>query len=163
VVARLALVATALAVSAAGAACGGDGGGGGEALTHEEFVARATEICSANDHRVVTIAQRLSGDAGVAFEPTAEQVAGFVASTIPEFRRMFDELADLRPPEPDRQAFRDLLDEGRSALRRVDKMADSLALPLTGELGEAFAPFNRAAVALGLTACGENEEGGGTP
>ena len=159
-VARLALVAAALAVSA-GAACGGDGSGGGEALSHEEFVARATEICSANDQRVVTIAQRLSGDAGVAFEPTAEQIAGFVASTIPEFRRMFDELGDLRPPEPDRQAFRDLLDEGRSALRRVDKLADTLALPLTGELGDAFAPFNRAAVALGLTACGENEEGGG--
>ena len=84
-----------------------------------------------------------------------------MASTIPEFRRMFDELADLRPPETDRQAFRDLLDEGRSALRRVDKLADTLALPLTGELGDAFAPFNRAAVALGLTACGENEEGGG--
>jgi hypothetical protein len=161
VVARFALAA-ALVVSAAGAACGGDSGGG-EALSHEEFVARATDICSANDQRVVTIAQRLSGDAGVAFEPTAEQVAGFVASTIPEFRRMFDELADLRPPETDRQAFRDLLDEGRSALRRVDKLADTLALPLTGELGDAFAPFNRAAVALGLTACGENEEGGGTP
>src|SRR5688572_30622102 len=63
VVARLALVAAALTVSA-GAACSGDGRGG-EALTHEEFVARATEICSANDQRVVTIAQRLSGDAGV--------------------------------------------------------------------------------------------------
>ena len=161
-VARLALVAAALVVSA-GAACGGGGSGGGEALTHEEFVARATEICSANDQRVVTIAQRLSGDAGVAFEPTAEQIAGFVASTIPEFRRMFDELADLRPPESDRQAFGDLLDEGRSALRQVDKLADELALPLTGELGDAFAPFNQAAVALGLTACGENEEGGGTP
>ena len=161
-VARFALVAAALVVSAAGAACGGDGGGG-EALTREEFVARATEICSANDQRVVTIAQRLSGDAGVAFDPTAEQVADFVASTIPEFRRMFDELADLRPPEADRPAFRDLLDEGRSALRRVDKLADTLALPLTGDLGDAFAPFNRAAVALGLTACGENEEGGGTP
>ena len=103
----------------------------------------------------------LSGYGGIAFEPTAEQVAEFVASTIPEFRRMFDELADLRPPEADRQAFRDLLDEGRSALRRVDQLADALALPLSRELGDAFAPFNRAAVALGLTACGENEEGGG--
>jgi len=148
------------ALAFGGVACGGDDDdGGGEALTHEQFVAQGNAICKARDDRVNAKAEATVKERS-GIEPTATDISKFLTASIPEVRRMFDELSELDPPEADRQAFADLVDQGRDALNKLEEIKDGPDV-LERLREDVFATFNRGASRLGLTACDPEGEGGG--
>ena len=100
----LAGLLAALALIAAG--CGGDDEG--EALTKEEFIAQADEICATGDEEISASADEEFGD--LKEEPPAEEQEAFLSEVVaPNYESQLAEIRELNPPEEDAEEVEALL------------------------------------------------------
>ena len=100
----LAALLAALALIAAG--CGGDDEG--EALTKEEFITQADEICAAGDEEITATADEQFGE--LKEEPPVEEQEAFLTDVVaPNYEDQLAQIRELNPPEEDAEQVDELL------------------------------------------------------
>lgn len=100
----LAALLAALALIAAG--CGGDDEG--EALTKEEFITQADEICAAGDEEITATADEQFGE--LEEEPPVEEQEAFLTDVVaPNYEDQLAQIRELNPPEEDAEQVDELL------------------------------------------------------
>jgi hypothetical protein len=152
------LLALALAMGLIAAGCGdddgddGDGnGGGGEALTKQEFITQADQICSEEDAKLDAAAEDVFG--GSNQPPSAAEQEQFAADTvIPNVRSQIDQIDELEPPEGDEDQIQAIVDSAREDLD-AGEQDPSLFTDQGGE--EPLAEASRLAQQYGMKVCGE--------
>ena len=99
----LAALLAALALIAAG--CGDDEG---EALTKEEFITQADEICAAGDEEITATADEQFGE--LKEEPPVEEQEAFLTDVVaPNYEDQLAQIRELNPPEEDAEQVDELL------------------------------------------------------
>jgi hypothetical protein len=103
----------AITVAAFGlAACGG---GDQKAISKDEYLKRAQEVCKKGNADLQKASSSAFPDLKPGEKPTDEQIAGFVRKTVvPEIRKQVKALRELPPPQ------------GKDAKDKVDKIYDAL-------------------------------------
>ncbi len=143
----LALAAAIGAVAVAG--CGDDDDEtttAAEALTEEEFVSQANEICAAGDEDIDQVANETFGGG----QPSRAELEDFVGDTVvPSIQEQIDSISALSAPEEIADDVNTFLDDAETALAEVE--ADPVQI-IGGDEGP-FGDVNRQAEALGLTRC----------
>jgi hypothetical protein len=141
---RAAALLAGLALLVAIAGCGDDGDGDGEALTREELIEQADEICSTGDAQIDSEAREFSQD-------NFEDIEGLVREiVVPGLEDEISQLRELEPPpelEQDYTAFVDTLERGTDELQ---------ANPEEFQLGGAYKTIRDArqqAESIGMTGC----------
>jgi hypothetical protein len=143
------LLAGLLATGLIAAGCGGDdddddGGDGGEALSKEEFVSQANQICTDGNAEVETAATETFQNG----QPTPEEEEAFVTDTVlPSVQGQIDQIRALGIPEGDEDEVNGFLDEAEAIVDEAE------ADPQTFFQGDPFAEVNDDLTAYGLTAC----------
>jgi hypothetical protein len=151
------LLAAGVALVVAG--CGGDdetstaattssavAGTTGTALTKEEFVAQANEICKQGGK---AIDQALAGVV-TGQKPTAAELEQAALILVPGVQAQIDAVRALPVPEGDEETIGTFLDESQSALDQLEADPSLLA---TSDEESPFAESNRLATEYGLTEC----------
>jgi hypothetical protein len=80
---------------------GGNGGGGGEALSQDELVSKANQICREGSEKINTKAQEVQSKIQEADSAEEQQkvVADVLEDTDKEYDPYLDQLHDLTPPD----------------------------------------------------------------
>jgi hypothetical protein len=80
---------------------GGNGGGGGEALSQDELVSKANQICREGSEKINTKAQEVQSKIQEADSAEEQQkvVADVLEDTAKEYDPYLDQLHDLTPPD----------------------------------------------------------------
>ena len=116
------------------------------ALSKGEFVKQATSICEKRGAEKDTAVQQglaqLNGST-----PSTHDLEGLADLAIPAYRKMADELAELRPPVSDTRAVDAFLRRLQTAVKTIEKSPARLVH------GEPFTSANGAAKAYGLDGC----------
>lgn len=146
---RAGLIAIAAAVALGVAGCGGDDDEStttaAEALTKEEFITQADQICADGDAAIEEAGAELGQGS------SEEDVAAFVEETvIPNIQDQRDQIAALGIPEGDEGETEELIAELDSAIAEAE--ADPSVLLGSGD---PFAEVNQMAQEYGLSACGD--------
>ncbi len=129
--------------------CGG--GGDEEALSEEELVRRANEICATHAQAIEEAARARFGASREV--PTADEIENLAEETvIPELDRMLDELENLNPPDDERQEFEDFIEETRTALDDEIKQDPSSILSEQAQ-SDPFIEANESARDFGASEC----------
>jgi hypothetical protein len=89
------IIATALAFTGCG---GGDGNGGSQALTREQFIAKANAICAEARGHTARFSQDFPGQ-----NATPQQAQQFFKKVAPFSEQAADKIAALAPPAGDEQ------------------------------------------------------------
>lgn len=101
----LAALLAALALIAAG--CGGSDDAD-EALTKEEFITQADEICAAGDEEITATANEEFGE--LKEEPPVSEQEAFLADVVaPNYEDQLAQIRELNPPEEDAEQVDELL------------------------------------------------------
>jgi hypothetical protein len=143
------LLAGLLATGLIAAGCGGDdddddGGDGGEALSKEEFVAEANQVCQAGNAELDAAGNEAFGEG----EPTPQEQEEFVTETaVPNIQGQIDDIRALGIPEGDEDEVNGFLDEAEAVIDEAE------ADPQTFFQGDPFAEVNDDLTAYGLTTC----------
>ena len=142
----------ALAIGAVVAGCGGDDGNDDEssstgteaaALTHEEFVAEANQICKSGNAEIDAAGQELQGG------PNSPEFESFVTDTlVPNVQGQIDDIRALGIPEEDADQMNAILDEAEQI---TDEIAADPTVLTSGK--DPFASINQQLSEIGLTAC----------
>lgn len=147
-------LALALATGLIAAGCGDDdddGGDGGEALTKQEFITEADQICSDGNAEIEAAAEQTFGQSDQ--PPSATEQEQFAADTvIPNIQSQVDQIGDLAPPEGDEDQIQAILDAAREGLDAGEE-EPSLFTEQGGQ--DPLAEASRLARDYGLTVCGE--------
>lgn len=143
----LATVIAVLAMAAAG--CGGDDEETtAEALTKEEFIAQADQICADGDAEINQAGEELTAGG----QPSQSEVTEFISSTvIPNIQDQRDEIAALGAPEGDEEEINAILEGLDQAVAAAE--ADPAAAT-SNSAANPFTEVNQLAQDYGLTACG---------
>lgn len=146
---NLAILA-ALAALVVVAGCGGGDGSDSSsttaaaALTKDEFIAQADQICSDGDAAIQT-AQADFGPKG----PSPDDLDAFVTDTlVPNLQSQHDGIAALGVPEGDEDTISSLLDSLQSAIDSLQSDPSSVTST------DAFTDVNQQAQDYGLQKCG---------
>lgn len=143
---RQALVWTLLALaSLTFAACGGE-----DALTEEEFVAQANEICAAGNERVDAAAEDVFGDIASGEEPSQEQLQEFLDTFTDDIEGQIDDIEALSPPDDMADDVDAFLEAASDKLTEVRDAGPEVLLSEE----DPFAEVSIMAEDLGLTECG---------
>ena len=151
---RILISVAAAAIAFAG--CGGDDDepttaeSATAALTEEEFVTQANEICATGAAEIDQAAEELFGNE----QPTDEQVEQFATDVVvPGIEAQIDGVEALVPPEDIAGQVDTFIADARAALAEV---AADPSLILAGDTPEdPFADVNAQAEALGLPECAD--------
>lgn len=152
---RAAAIVACAAIAAVAVGCGGDDGGGDttsttEALTKQEWITQADQICSDGDAAI----QQAAEDAGLS-NPTPEELKSFYTETVlPNIEDQRDQIEALPVPAGEEDAIGSITDALDQAIS--DAQADPDAL-VNGS-SDVFKDVNQQAQDYGLTSCGD---GGG--
>jgi hypothetical protein len=150
------LFAGLLATGLIAAGCGGDDdngddGNGGEALTKQEFIAQADQICVEGDREIDAQAEDFFSG-GPNEQPSPEEIEGFGADVVvPGIQEQIDGIRGLTPPEEDQEQVTEFLDTAQEALDRVE--ADPSLIGPRQEEADPFAETTQLARDLGLQRC----------
>jgi hypothetical protein len=159
---RLLILFTTLAAigALAIAGCGGDddtssttgasgaSGVSGAALTEDEWVQQADQICAAGDKDIDQAANDTFGGQ----QPSQAEIEQFANDTlIPNIQAQLDAIQALTPPEEIADDATQLVDDANAAL---DEIRDDPSLVAASSSEDPFAEVNKEAQALGLHACG---------
>lgn len=144
------LLAAALGVTAIAAGCGGDDeDGDGEALTKQEFITQADQICAEGDRQINEAGSAQFGGQ----EPSAQEIEEFGTETVaPNIQNQVDQIRALTPPEGDEEQVSAILDAAQEGIDEVEE--DPSLLNQGQDAGGAFTEANRLAEDYGLTDCG---------
>ncbi len=157
-----------LAVALLAAACGDDA----EALTKEEFIAQANEICETTNTDIQPIFDAIWEDLDDEFEGDEEAGEALLFQRFDDAMTeampfMDDQIAQLRalhPPEEDEEFLDELIDDVESAVDGFAEVAAAAAdgdqaamadMEDTGSAELAMNDANERATAYGLDDCGE--------
>ena len=115
------------------------------ALTKDEFITQADQICSDGD-AAIQAAQPDFGASG----PSEDDINAFVTDTlVPNLQSQHDAIAALGVPTGDEDTISSLLDQLQSAIDGIKADPSSVA---SGQ--DTFADVNKAAADYGLKKCG---------
>jgi hypothetical protein len=144
------------------AGCGGDddtssttgtsgaSGVSGAALSQEEFVSQANDICAAGNKETDAAAN----DTFSGGQPSQAEIEQFATDVlIPSVQGQIDAIRALVPPEEIADQVTTFLDDAESALDDVRDDPSSIAV---SDNAGPFADVNKEADALGLTECGSD-------
>lgn len=123
------------------AACGGD------ALSEEEFVDQANEICADGSERLDALSADIEEELG-GEEPTEEQIAEFAGDFADELRGQIEDLRNLEGPSDLEGELDSILDDGEQIADQLDEDPSSLTSD-----EDAFDDINSRFEALGLDEC----------
>jgi hypothetical protein len=145
------------------AGCGGgdddngdEGADGGEALTEEEYVAQANEICGQGQEEADEISARLQEQAQDDPDQFDDAVAQAKDELLPVLRDTFNRLGELRPPEELREPHDRLNAAADEAIDGLEE--DPNAFEADPEQVETI---TSAVQELGITECADTAGGGG--
>ena len=141
------LAAGLLAVGLIAAGCGGDDDNGaddgGEALSKEDFVAQANQICEDGN----AVFEQAGDELGE--NPSPEEIESFATDTlVPNVQDQIDDIRDLGIPEGDEDEVNAILDDSEEILGEVEDDPSQI----TGG-GDPFAEVNPRLRDYGLTEC----------
>jgi len=151
------LLVLALATGLIAAGCGDDddddggngGGNGGEALTKQEFITQADQICSEGNAEIEAGAEDTFGGSDQPPSPAEEEQ--FATDTvIPSIQSQVDQIGELASPEGDEDQVQAILDAAQEGL---DAGNDDPSL-FAGENQDPLAEATRLAKQYGLKVCG---------
>ena len=126
----------------------GASGVSGTALTEDEWIQQADEICAAGDKEINQAGNELFGGQ----QPSQAQIEQFANDVlVPNIQAQLDAIAALTPPEEIAGDVTQLLDDANAAL---DEIRDDPSLVAASASDDPFAEANKEAKALGLTDCG---------
>ena len=152
---RLAVAGIVLAGVFAVAGCGGGDGGGGEALTKEEWIAQADEICAEANTQIDALGEPAS----------LEEVADYSAKATEISRAQLEELRALTPPEGDEALIDEALGLVGQLIDEAAKLEDAAKegdVTRINEIVAAIDPIDERADQLaqdyGLQECGGEDE-----
>ena len=129
--------------------CGG--GDDEDALSEEQLVQRANEICATHARAIEDAARARFGASREV--PSADEIEDLADNTvIPEMDRMLDELEDLKPPDDEKEDFEDFISETRRALDDEIKEDPSSILSEQAQ-SDPFIEANEKADDVGATEC----------
>jgi hypothetical protein len=136
----------AVVVGVAGLAIAGCGDDGGDALSEEEFVEQANEICAEGEAELQ--------EAGAALDdPTSEDVAEFAGVYEENVSDQIDELDDLEAPESIADDVDAVLTDAREALEDAVQLLHDDPEAAFAEEEDPFADVNEQLTELGLDEC----------
>lgn len=151
---RFAVLAAAAVASAVLAV--GCGGGDDEDSTasdaQADFIAQADQICSEASARINAEAEKRQQEAGSDVGSGRDVIDLYTEVTIPELKRMFDQIGELTPPPGDEEQVEQILDAADEALREANQKPASLAKP--GGQGNPFDEVNGLEQDYGFEVCG---------
>jgi len=133
-------------------ACRGDDDGG-DALTKDEFIAAADDICEEMASDMDALFTDLGEDA--TFE---ELQATTRDEAIPIAEDVLDDLRALNPPEADEDTIEALLNDFDEAVQTVKAQAEMTEEELSAVEEDAFADVDAAAREYGFDTCGAEED-----
>ncbi len=144
---RAATIVACVAIAAAAAGCGGGDDSADttvtEALTKEEWIQQADQICSEGDAEI----QQAAEDAGLNNNSTPEEFTDFFTNTVlPNVEDQRDQIEALPVPEGEEDSISEITDALDQAI--TDAQADPGA-------SNAFNDVNQLAQDYGLTSCGD--------
>ena len=131
------------------AGCGGDddtesttgasgaSGVAGTALTEDEWIQQADEICAAGDKEIDQAGNELFGSQ----QPSQAEIEQFATDVlVPNVQAQLDAIAALTPPEEIADDVTQLLDDANAAL---DEIRDDPSLVAAGESDDPFTDVNK--------------------
>ncbi len=126
----------------------GTTGAGGPALSEDEFVAQANEICKQGDAAIDAAGQAIFGGGQ---QPTEADQEAFIQDTVvPGIQAQIDALRALGAPEDIQDDLTSVLDDAEQTLGELE--------PSQFQGGtDPFADINKRLDALGLTECADDE------
>jgi len=125
----------------------GASGVSGVALTEDEFLTQANEICSTGDKALDEAAKETFGGG----QPSAAEIEQFADDfVVPSIEIQIDGIRALTPPEEIAADVTTFLDDAEAAL---DEVRDDPSLLQESNNAGPFADVNEQADALGLTDC----------
>ena len=144
----LGLVAVGAALVASG--CGGDDDEDSTtaALSKQEFIKQADQVCAKGDKEI----EQAAGDVfGGGQQPARQEQERFITKTvIPNVQQQVDDVRALTPPEGDEKEVAAILDSAQEGSDTVEKDPSVL----TGGGKDPFAESDRLASDYGLKQCG---------
>ena len=145
-------LAASAAIALGAAGCGGDDGDGSTtetaaaALSKEDFIAQADQICADGDAAIDEAGQEQFASG----QPTDEELTQFFVDTVlPTITDEIDEIRTLGVPEGDEDLVAAVLDSAEQAVADATADPESLAGG-----SDPFAESNKLATAYGLEVCG---------
>jgi len=147
------LLVLALATGLIAAGCGDDdddgGDEGGEALTEQEFITQADQICSDGDAEIEAEEQQFFGQG----EPTQAEIERYATDVfVPGVQSQIDGIRGLEPPEEIEGEVTEFLDTAQTALDGVEEDPSAFG-DQQGE--DPFAEATQMASDLGLRVCAQ--------
>lgn len=111
------VVLAALGTALFAAGCGGDDDDdGGEALTKQEFVTQADQICKQGDAAINKEAAEVFNQG----QPSQDDQVAFVTDTVvPETQAQIDGIRELNPPEGDEEQVAEILDSADNGIEEI--------------------------------------------
>jgi hypothetical protein len=130
-----------------GSACGDDGD---EALSEDEFVEQANEICEEGSEELEAAGESLfeSGE-----EPTDEQFADFADTFEESLLAQMDAVDELNGPADLEEALGPILEESREIARDLADQIRDDPTSLFTQQDDPFEEINAQLEELGITAC----------
>jgi hypothetical protein len=144
---RIAAIAAVAAIAVAGAGCGGgDDDSSTTALSKDEFVTQANQICADGNDKVDAAAK----DVFSSGQPSQDDVNSFVTDTvIPNIQDQIDQIRALGIPEGDEDQVNAILDSAQSD---IDAAKEDPTI-ISDAKGDPFKETNKLAAAYGLNEC----------
>jgi hypothetical protein len=144
------LVAAGLAVSAS--ACGGGGGGGGggaQAISKDDYLARAKLVCQKGNRQLKSATDDVLAKIPPGQKMTDAQINDFVHQTvIPTIRDQIKQLRDIPPPKGEKDHVEQIYDALDKGLQQLDKDPGKLT-----NGSNVFADATALANRYGITVC----------
>jgi hypothetical protein len=141
-----------VAATIVGLALGSAGVAFAKPLTESQWKKQGNAICKQINKELNSIGNEAFGDLGPNEQPTDEQLRGFVDQVLPVVEDGIVSINKLQEPKSLKKAIKKFTSEVRKVIVKLD--ADPTVL-LTNE--DPFKTANKAARAVGLTACASNQ------
>ena len=137
------VLVAALAAGLLAVGCNGDDEDSEEALTKEEWITQADQICEQDNQELE------QAGANIQSQEDAEQ---FVSDTlVPKLNEEIDELRSLSAPEGDEDQINAILDAAQNGADEIEANPTAIS----NEATNPFAEANRLANEYGLKVCGQ--------
>ena len=144
-------VTAALAVGLIAAGCGSDDSGNDDAstntgteaaaLTHEQFVTQANQICKEGNAEIDTAGNELQA------KPGTPEFDSFVTDTVvPNVQGQIDDIRSLGIPDEDADQVNSVLDD-------AEQITNDIADDPSKVQGDPYGPINKELTDIGLTEC----------
>jgi hypothetical protein len=145
------MVMTALAAGLIVVGCDDDGGAE-QAITKEEYVAKANQACAESRHRADAVFERV----GFSGPPTAAEAQRVLQALVPVMRQSFEGRSAIEIPEGEEDAIGAINEAGDEALAEFERVAGDPAAAqalMTGQTPDPAIEVDRLSGEYGLDQC----------